>query len=113
MQAMTRGLLVGLLLVLPGLAPDRVRLEDAGFPALPGRSDTVHVAPATGERTTDRASILAALERATPGDTILFARGMYLVGRVIPVSTPGLTLLGHSQGTTLRGTTEALMRRPS
>ncbi len=66
-------------------------------------SGIVRVAPPTGQQEADRASTLAALEQAQPGDTIQFARGMYLVGRLIPVSTPRLTLLGHPEGTTLRG----------
>jgi parallel beta-helix repeat protein len=65
--------------------------------------DTVHVAPPTGERETDRASILAALEQVRPGGTVQFAPGTYLLGGFIPVSVSGVTLLGHRNGTTLRG----------
>jgi parallel beta-helix repeat protein len=68
-----------------------------------GPSDIVHVAPPTGERDPDRTSILAALERARPGDTIQFASGTYLVGERIKVPTSRLTVLGHPAGTTLRG----------
>jgi hypothetical protein len=35
------------------------------------RADTMQVAPPTGVTETDRASIVAALERAKPGDTVL------------------------------------------
>jgi hypothetical protein len=66
-------------------------------------SDTVRVAPPTGTRDADRASILAALEQARPGGTIQFAPGTYLVGEIVSVTTPRITLLGHPQGTTLRG----------
>jgi len=66
-------------------------------------SETVHVAPPTGERETDRASILAALEQVRPGGTIQFGPGTYLVGEIIPIATPRLTLLGDPAGTTLRG----------
>ncbi|HUG38906.1 MAG TPA: hypothetical protein VMM12_00390 [Longimicrobiales bacterium] len=52
---------------------------------------------------TDRASILAALERVRPGGTVQFAPGTYLLGGFIPVSVSGVTLLGHRNGTTLRG----------
>jgi hypothetical protein len=69
----------------------------------PSNSDTVKVAPPTGEQPADRASIVAALEGAEPGATILFAPGTYLVGDLIRVETPRLTLLGHPDGTTLRG----------
>jgi hypothetical protein len=37
-----------------------------------------------------------------PGATVQFAAGTYLVGEIIPIATPGLTLLGHPDGTTLR-----------
>jgi non-heme chloroperoxidase len=65
--------------------------------------DTIHVAPPTGKRDADRASIVAAFERARPGSTIQFASGIYLVGDLIRLDTPRLTLLGHADGTTLRG----------
>jgi hypothetical protein len=66
-------------------------------------ADTVHVAPPTGEAETDRASILAALEEAEPGGTVLFGAGTYLVGPVIRIETPRITLLGHPDGSVLRG----------
>jgi proline iminopeptidase len=80
----------------------------AGYsPALPpaatASGGVVHVAPPTGEREADRASILAALEQVRPGGTIRFAPGTYLVGEAIQVPTPRITLLGHPAGTTLRG----------
>jgi parallel beta-helix repeat protein len=74
-------------------------------PASPAAPDAgvVRVAPPTGEREADRASILAALEQVRPGGTVQFAAGTYLVGEIIRVSTSGITLLGHPGGTTLRG----------
>ena len=66
-------------------------------------SGVVRVAPPTGQQESDRASILAALERAQPGDTIQFARGLYLVGELIRVAKAGITFVGHAEGTTLRG----------
>jgi hypothetical protein len=65
--------------------------------------DTVHVAPPRGEREFDRASILAALEQVGPGGTVQFAAGTYLIGEIIPIATPRLSLLGDPAGTTLRG----------
>lgn len=67
------------------------------------RADTVHVAPPTGEMESDRASIVAALDRVRPSGTIQFGPGTYLVGEIIHVTVPGITLLGHHDGTTLRG----------
>jgi parallel beta-helix repeat protein len=67
-------------------------------------TDTVHVAPPAGTRDGDRASILAALEQARPGGTVQFAPGTYLIGgEIIRITAPRLTLLGHPEGTTLRG----------
>jgi uncharacterized protein len=67
------------------------------------RSDRVDVAPPTGEKEADRAGILAAIEKVRPGGTVQFAAGTYLVGNGIQVTTPRITLLGHADGTTLRG----------
>jgi parallel beta-helix repeat protein len=67
-------------------------------------SDAVQVAQPTGQREADRASILAALERVQPGDTVQFAAGTYLIGgEIIRVTVPRITLQGHTEGTTLRG----------
>ncbi len=63
----------------------------------------IHVAPPKGDRSKDHASIVAAFKSAQPGDTVLFAHGMYVVGNIIQVSTPRLTLLGDAKGTVLRG----------
>jgi proline iminopeptidase len=74
--------------------------------AAPASSDreVIHVAPPTGERNTDRASILAALAEVRAGGTIQFAPGTYLMGGdIIRVTVPRVTLLGHPEGTTLRG----------
>jgi len=48
-------------------------------------------------------SILAALEQVRPGGTVQFGAGTYLVGPLIRVDVPRITLAGHSTGTTLRG----------
>jgi hypothetical protein len=69
----------------------------------PAGPDIVRVAPPTGEREADRASILTALAQVTAGGTVKFASGTYLVGNGIQVTTPQITLLGHADGTTLRG----------
>lgn len=66
-------------------------------------NDTIRVAVPTGVRETDRTSILAALERVRPGGTVQFAPGTYMVGLMIDVTVPHVTLLGHPAGTTLRG----------
>jgi proline iminopeptidase len=82
-----------------GAAADGRAMQESGATG----SEVVHVAAPTGEREADRASILAAVEQVTPGGTVQFAPGTYQVGGFIPVTVPGITLLGHSEGTTLRG----------
>jgi parallel beta-helix repeat protein len=73
-------------------------------PADGGGVDTVRVAPPTGVRDADRSSVLAALEEVQPGGTILFAPGTYLIGgEIIRVTVPRIMLLGHPEGSTLRG----------
>jgi pimeloyl-ACP methyl ester carboxylesterase len=64
--------------------------------------EVLHVNPPTGVRDADRASILAALEQVRPGGTVQFAPGTYLVGELIPIETPRITLQGHPHETTLR-----------
>jgi parallel beta-helix repeat protein len=95
---MTRHLLAALATIAGMHFPTAV----AGSERAP-RQDTIHVAAPTGERGADRTSILAALERARPGDVVQFGPGTYLVGELIPIETPQLTMLGHANGTTLRG----------
>jgi hypothetical protein len=66
-------------------------------------ADTVQVAPPTGVGAADRTSILAALAQVRPGGTVQFAPGTYVVGGMIRVSQPRITLRGHREGTTWRG----------
>jgi hypothetical protein len=67
-------------------------------------ASVVHVVPPTGDRETDRASILAALGDVEPGGTVQFAPGTYLMGgQIIRITVPRVTLAGHPAGTTLRG----------
>ena len=73
-------------------------------------SDTVFVAPPTGVRETDRASILSALEEVKPGGIVQFASGTYITGgaRII-VTTPRVTLIGDVNGTVVRGCDQAAL----
>ncbi|HUG75661.1 MAG TPA: penicillin acylase family protein, partial [Acidimicrobiia bacterium] len=95
---------------LPAAQPDALTVARKAVPPVraseadaPPPGDTVHVAPPTGETETDRASILAALERVRPGGTVQFAPGTYLVGELIHVTAAGITVVGHPDGTILRG----------
>ena len=63
----------------------------------------IRVAAPQGSAAVDRPAVLAALERAQPGDTIQFDAGQYVVGDIVRIATPRLTLRGHARGTTLRG----------
>ena len=76
-----------------------------GAPAVApgGDAGVVHVAPPTGDRETDRASILTALGDVEEGGTVQFASGTYLIGEIVRVTVPHITLLGHPDGTSLRG----------
>jgi hypothetical protein len=68
---------------------------------------TVHVARATGDRETDRANIIAALEEVEPGGTVQLGTGTYVIGSnslsMIDLTTPRITFQGHPRGSTLRG----------
>ena len=67
-----------------------------------GDTRVVKVAPPSGARSTDSTALSAALGTATPGDTVRFAAGTYVIGNV-EVRTDDLTLRGDSAGTVLRG----------
>jgi parallel beta-helix repeat protein len=66
-------------------------------------TDTAHVAAPSGEESTDRASIMAALAAVHPGGVVQFGPGTYLIGELLRVYPPRIRLLGHPQGTTIRG----------
>lgn len=100
---MTRALVAGVTVLALGAVVGPAGAQTGPLGTTVSSSDTVHVAPPTGHKDADRASILAALERVQPGGSILFAPGTYLIGEMIRVSVPGIALLGHRQGTTLRG----------
>jgi hypothetical protein len=99
-----RAAILMLAMAMSGTTPRAVRAVGARTPAA-APPDTVQVAPPTGDRTRDHASIVAAFGRADAGDTIQFARGTYVVGEIIQDSTPGITLLGAAAGTVLQGCT--------
>jgi len=70
----------------------------------------VQVAPPTGDRAKDQASVRAALDSVAPDGTVRFGPGTYVIGSPgIVVATSGVTLIGHSEGTTLQGSTSAEM----
>lgn len=80
---------------------------DRSYPRGEMTGDTVQVPMPTGDREADRAIIIAVLEEVQPGGTVRFGPGTYIIGSstlsVINVTAPGITLLGHPQGTMLRG----------
>lgn len=65
--------------------------------------DTVHVAPPTGEAETDRTNVQAAFDAVRPGGVVQFAPGTYLLGAGARLAVPDVAVLGHPDGTTLRG----------
>jgi proline iminopeptidase len=85
------------------LPPERTPTHLSNAGAAANSADVVHVAPPTGERAADRASILAALERVQPGGTVQFAPGTYLIGPGLEATGTRVTLVGDPGGTTIRG----------
>lgn len=93
-------------LVLPGRTGIVVGTVDTGAPhasRTPVVDDTIEVAPPTGEQETDRAKVQTAFDAVKPGGTIQFARGTYLLGAGARLTVPDVTVLGHPDGTVLRG----------
>lgn len=78
-------------------------LAQAQEPAAVASADTVHVAPPTGERETDRAAVQAAFDAVQPGGTVLFASGTYVLGEGASLTVPDVTVQGHPEGTVLKG----------
>jgi parallel beta-helix repeat protein len=66
-------------------------------------SDTVHVAAPAGDSATDRTAVQAAFDTVSPGGTVLFASGTYYLGAGARLTVPDVTVLGHTDGTILRG----------
>ena len=66
-------------------------------------TDTVRVALPTGEMETDRANVQAAFDTVQPVGTVLFAQGTYLLGAGVRLTVPDVTVIGHNDGTVLRG----------
>ncbi len=96
-------ILVGLIL-FSELQKTAAGINPVGIQDAFQKSDTVFVAPPTGERETDRASIVKALEGIAPGGTLQFAPGTYLMGgEIIRITVPNITIKGHPDGTILRG----------
>jgi uncharacterized protein len=87
--------------------PAAVDAQTAPVAGAADSAEIVHVAPPTGEREADRASILAALERVRPGGTVQFALGTYLVGEIIRVEGIAIEVLHASRNriadNTIRG----------
>lgn len=69
----------------------------------PMSPDTIYVAPPTGDDVTDRANVQAAFDAVQPGSTVLFAPGTYLLGAGARLTVPDVIVLGHIDGTVLRG----------
>jgi hypothetical protein len=88
-----------------GLAPTRVAHGDTV------RSDTVRVPAPAGETKTDRANVQAAFDAVGPSDVVRFGPGPYYLGAGAQLTAPDVTVLGHPEGTTLRGCDPATFDR--
>lgn len=66
-------------------------------------ADTVFVAPPTGKQEVDRINIQKAFDSVKPGGVVKFGPGTYLLGAGARLSVPDVTVLGHPEGTNLRG----------
>jgi hypothetical protein len=69
----------------------------------PRISETIQVAPPVGDPETDRINVQTAFDAAQPGSTVQFAPGTYLLGAGVALTVPDVTVLGHPDGTVLRG----------
>lgn len=74
--------------------------------------ETVQVAPATGKTETDRKNVQAAFDAVKPGGVVQFPSGTYLLGEGAMLTVPDVTVLGHADGTVLRGCEPESFRLP-
>ncbi|SHO63333.1 NosD domain-containing protein [Algoriphagus zhangzhouensis] len=73
------------------------------YPSFDNFGDTLYVDPPTGLFDEDRELIISTLKLSKPGDVILFSPGTYRIGSLIDLDVPELTLIGHEEGTIIRG----------
>lgn len=68
-----------------------------------GGGDTLRVAPPTGMKDRDRGNVQAVFDSVRAGETVVFDAGMYVLGEGVHLRVPDVTVLGHPEGTVLRG----------
>jgi uncharacterized protein len=68
-----------------------------------GRPDTLRVGAPTGQPDIDRPRVQEVFDRARPGDTVQFAAGTYVLGEGARLTVPDVTVIGHPDGTTIKG----------
>jgi hypothetical protein len=66
-------------------------------------SVNVTVPAPTGVMAQDRAAVQAVFDSVRPGQTIEFAAGRYVLGAGVRLTVPDVTIIGHPDGTVLRG----------
>lgn len=72
-----------------------------------GDASRIELPDPTGDRGSDRAALADAFEQVPAGGTVSFGAGTYLIGgERLTLTTPGVSLVGHADGTTLLGCTE-------
>lgn len=77
--------------------------QESFYPSFDNFGDTLYVDPPTGLFDEDRELIISKVKQAKPGDIILFSPGTYRIGPVIDIDVPEITLLGHKEGTIIKG----------
>jgi pimeloyl-ACP methyl ester carboxylesterase len=72
-------------------------------PGVAAAGDTIRVEAPTGQVESDRVRVQDAFDRVRPGGVVAFASGTYVLGEGARLNVPDVTVLGHSDGTVLRG----------
>ena len=92
-----------LVLAARGPTTARSHVTTEGAAATEPAPDTVRVAVPSGEPDVDRPMVQAAFDRVRPGGTVLFAPGTYVLGEGARLTVPDVTVVGHPDGTVIRG----------
>jgi parallel beta-helix repeat protein len=74
--------------------------------------NVIQVEPPSGEAETDRTRVQTAFDDVQPGGTVQFAEGTYVLGQGARLTVPDVTVLGHPDGTVLRGCDPAGLEFP-
>ena len=89
--------------VLAGVSLGCGEVEPRSAAGRGDNGDTLRVPAPSGVADLDRANVQAVFDSARSGDAVLFDAGRYVLGEGVHLRVPDVTVMGHPDGTVLRG----------